>query len=784
MIIDPPPDSKRGQNPSASTAHDDDSPTSELHLSPGAPHRKPRSIGKLCLWITLGIGLVFGGMAAFSFVRNFWYRMRHPHREVYHNTPEDGVLDWSQVVRPIVTKESKFDIIASVWVRDDSGKDGVVIIDGEERAESLVYTGKVFQGVDFKSNNVFANVTLRVPTSHFKQANVSNYDLRASFVLVQPDQPSWLEFATNYTTWRPQGFNPPSVRQWKREPTLEDQIYDSFGITIPLIQFHNITSRRSAQPHVKEPSNRTIREIEPPLNEDEDKGSDWDDDDDDPTNSRSGESLEREYKSNTFNLEFIPDQKLEYHPYIVTRTHLRVVEQTKLFKRQLYNKAQKELAAKICVDPKSRIPYGRPQWYQCIRVYKKNGEFETKVQLRIPQDGSDNTGKGQRAKWRTEGAYAPFLSAMLRAPGPQDLLPVPVAVEGTVPQTLVPDEEYISVTWKLAFSGRTPEKLAMMDMISAGLPGVYNMTAPKNDIQIMQHMHDSVVGIFGHRIHEDTHPRRSQLLLFTSAITRIICWFLTIHYWYTRTSTVGIARIGTTFLASSLLTSTIHMMAGTFIASRGDGSWFTKVQPILAIQFIPPFVMLKAVSRLEFGWSSRKGKSSWIPRVFIAKATHLERASQRVEGRVSWRAKLALLVLFFVFVHFIDPLAVFVLTPRIPPPEKRPHPLHSLSPHAQTILEHVFSIEAALYLAGSILQFIMNAYSRTYAGKYKLATILQLFAFLLPLLNLVPHVVGRNFTSPSGLSLAEGVRIVILCVDMAQAVKFRNVNSSTGEDAE
>lgn len=126
---------------------------------------------------------------------------------------------------------------------------------------------------------------------------------------------------------------------------------------------------------------------------------------------------------------------------------------------------------------------------------------------------------------------------------------------------------------------------------------------------------------------------------------------------------------------------------------------------------------------------------------------------------------------------------MYLLTPRIPPPEKPPHLLHSLSPRSLAILEHIHSLDASLYLTGSILQFIMNAYSKTYAGKYKIAAMLLLFAELLPLLDLVPSVVGRN-TRPHGFPVAEGMRVLVLFVDTVQAVEYRNVKSLEGEDAE
>jgi hypothetical protein len=67
------------------------------------------------------------------------------------------------------------------------------------------------------------------------------------------------------------------------------------------------------------------------------------------------------------------------------------------------------------------------------------------------------------------------------------------------------------------------------------------------------------------------------------------------------------------------------------------------------LDLIQPCVMFVAIMRLEFSWSTEKkgsgrdaGKTEkfWIPRIYIAKASHSERASERFEARLSKRAKL------------------------------------------------------------------------------------------------------------------------------------------------
>jgi hypothetical protein len=163
MVFDspplPPPDSKLSDNDQL------------LTLNPGVPKRKPRSMCKLCLWL-LGIVVVaFGSLAVFLFVRNVLTGIRNPHLSKYYDEKVEGeVKDWSQVVKPMMMKDSKFDVVASVWIRDDTlsdgEKDASLKIDGEERPEKLIFSEKVFKNVDANGNPKFANVELRIPTNH------------------------------------------------------------------------------------------------------------------------------------------------------------------------------------------------------------------------------------------------------------------------------------------------------------------------------------------------------------------------------------------------------------------------------------------------------------------------------------------------------------------------------------------------------------------------------------------------------------------------------------------
>jgi hypothetical protein len=70
----------------------------------------------------------------------------------------------------MITKDSKFDVVASVWIRDDDSirgkEDAVLRIDGEGRPEKLIFTERVFKGLDVDGKMRSTDVKLRVPINH------------------------------------------------------------------------------------------------------------------------------------------------------------------------------------------------------------------------------------------------------------------------------------------------------------------------------------------------------------------------------------------------------------------------------------------------------------------------------------------------------------------------------------------------------------------------------------------------------------------------------------------
>lgn len=75
---------------------------------------------------------------------------------------------------------------------------------------------------------------------------------------------------------------------------------------------------------------------------------------------------------------------------------------------------------------------------------------------------------------------------------------------------------------------------------------------------------------------------------------------------------------------------------------------------------LSPFLMLKVILRMEFGWGkgklTEKEKKRWcevpIPSVNFAKATHAERASDRFDARTPWTVKLSVSICYVLRVSY------------------------------------------------------------------------------------------------------------------------------------
>jgi len=162
--------------------------------------------------------------------------------------------------------------------------------------------------------------------------------------------------------------------------------------------------------------------------------------------------------------------------------------------------------------------------------------------------------------------------------------------------------------------------------------------------------------------------------------------------------------------------------------------------------------------------------NGWFPIAHRAKATHSERASERMEARTSWRTKLALLVSVLATYYFFKPHEYPVIA------------AITLNPKAN---EAVGFIPAYLLLSmevvGTILQITLNWRSRSFAGDHKISVLLMLALNAISVANFVPALVGRYGTRPP-LHAHLVVGLVLALLLAWQALVFPTVPQILEED--
>lgn len=233
--------------------------------------------------------------------------LSHPHRALYHKADSAQPQELTAVVQPLIDEKQRFDIFATIWLRVPSKNlDG----DTDLTEEIVIFEDTVFKGVGLKDKTHHSIINYRIPTATFERRNISNHDLRASIVLI-PQSPSLLDYASNYTTWIPDGVIKPPSRSYdiSAPRTLRDEILDSFAISVPLLNFHRISGVCSIELGGQGSQN---------LDDDDEEEEEANDDKNaEPgmEKMRTAENyvVEAEYKST----EDLP--VLKSHPYVITR---------------------------------------------------------------------------------------------------------------------------------------------------------------------------------------------------------------------------------------------------------------------------------------------------------------------------------------------------------------------------------------------------------------------------------------------------------------------------------
>lgn len=740
----------------------------DLKLDPGVPARRNRSSGCICVLITILTSIVsLGALFIGIYIMNWILYWREPYATLLYKPKSADTMHPSPraVVRPLIDEKQTFDIVATVWLQtNDSSSESTI---STLPAQKAIFTGKVFHGMTLRDKSVHTTVNYTVPTEIFKNLDLKTYDLRASFVLL-PTSPSLLDNLSNYSSWRNENFLVPHFRPWPDTgpaPTLQDKAIDSFGVSIGLVRFSGIQSRCGLTTNAANASEHA---------QEDDTGNE------DSEDSDEIDTIENDLKLGDFFTTSKGKPVLESHPYIVTHSYINAVDMTKFYDHKAYDRVHK-LKTNTCGLASSLPSY---DWGPCnLRFHEV---VDTRLQLKIAEEG--------KSKKTKHWAYAPSLSLSRIAWTPKDLVPVPVNREDCTKsdrfndsEPLLPDQEFVDISWQIVYSGRSHLKLMLFD----GYPWVsdYNMTETKEVQQEVQHSAEIILGLFGNQVRKGSHPRRTFLISMLGTIIGIIIKVTDILYWHTRSTTIGISRFATILFAVITLGKYLLMILSSYNLKEQLFITLFAIIANLPLE-LSPFLMLKVIWRMEFGWNQKKGKGKWtengkkmkrsrcgsgvpIPGINFAKATHAERASDRLDARTSWTVKLSLFISCCLAYFFFSPTtSLFVIAPLGLPRRIDEHPL-------LTIVRR--SLIAPGLIIGPGLQLWFNYQSRTFAGKYKLNAVLDGISLMLNMSFYSSWVLG-NTEFRDGFSVHHLMKAFIVVGWCYQAVVLPTVSQGEVDD--
>ncbi|KAJ7925525.1 hypothetical protein B0H13DRAFT_2569307 [Mycena leptocephala] len=680
----------------------------------------------LAVWIAVKIGLQFVD------------KLKPPHLALYQNETWDQVTNRNTVVRPLVSGDDKFDIIATVWLRGNASQQAAYQEDRYPDAASelvedskdthfhreirmpnmgqlsvwsdegvrptkaqddifevALYSGVIFQNATLSDKGLTAEVPLEFPLGVFLEQNLTVEHLRASFI-VSPSVK--MDHLRNFSSWMPDYVLETQWRSRAPSPTeqksLIDRAIDSFSLSVPMIAFHPIMSHCDAILNAAGFTNTTPAHNQP-----------W------------GSNASR-------------------HPHVTSRLHLRILNERHLFNLEAYNTSKCGLGY--------HLGKALPHRSACSRTYEEVGPMETRLEFANSRHGE------------TEWAYAPFLSAALNAAGPLDYIAVPVnrvncSAQASYNSTNLPVLEpsllndTMKVIWHVSFVGRTPRKMLFSDLTAfSPLINASHSELERIEAQV-QFEHQNTFR--AHRFHVDSHPRRRLVAYTLGFLSGSFALLLNIVYYRRLISTVGISIRGQWLSIASFLAETVELM---FNSSNSDekivGGCF-----YIFLSVIPLF----AITRMEFSWRG----FTRLPATF-AYATHAERASSRIDAKSSWRFIGTSMLILAMCLFLADPSQRHLIPSPLPPdPEAT----------ARSTADNIFSASVtAAHCMSVVLQLLMNHRARTFGGMYKAIIWLLVAQQVLHFIVYFPAILG-HIPDRAPLSLETVIIVLPLLAQAWQA---------------
>ncbi|KAJ3523865.1 hypothetical protein NMY22_g11248 [Coprinellus aureogranulatus] len=650
-------------------------------------------------------------------VRHISQLLGRPYPQLFSNaTSLAQVEDVTTVVRPLVDEETKFDVVATVRVRE-----------GMKRRRLRDRQGS--QGREFCSMGWFSRVT---------EEALDNYDLRATFTLV-PQSPSLLDRMTGSTTWFPHIdlnkliVQPESAQCHADRSITNKQIATAFfSVTTPLIEFNPIKSA---------------------CGKDGD-GVRWE-----------AEDVEALHHPGVVESRGRP--ALQAHPYVITRTDLRVVRMTDLYNLHSYMMLHKALGLNE-TNPMQCPPrlFTKPtieDLWNCKRTFRGVGNTEVGIKVSVPDEKSEDGGRNV-----TVLAYAPYMEAVYRSWGPLDLVPIPVNreqcdyAEKTATGMSKPRRYYkpLRVVWNIAFSATSPARLDIAHLLAGERR--YNVTDNEYDKAVQQMKIEKISTVGGHRFHLGNRLYERWFVDEISGYLFPVARILYVAYWMLLTSTEGISVLGSVLLSISYILPLASELLPRLVLriARGKASFTFDVKARGAIAL----GIWKVLSGLRV--------TRTFPFVGRRKPTQGEVESRRIE-RSSLGVCFVVLGLAAFVLTLLDEVYQKAITiiPRVGPAPDCHRPSDTLG-HFWSIFKPV--LVNTLFLIGEFLQLSLNYRQRRFAGRQKVVAFIVFLAMVLR--NLVYYLKwigeGEGVLVREPLTMLGVVYLVVAAVWAWQAVVY------------
>ncbi|KAL7414805.1 hypothetical protein BDY24DRAFT_384636 [Mrakia frigida] len=316
--------------------------------------------------------------------------------------------------------------------------------------------------------------------------------------------------------------------------------------------------------------------------------------------------------------------------------------------------------------------------------------------------------------WR----YGPYIQTNFGISGPADLLEL-----GNGTSEVIDDDSDFSFDWHLTFSTTSPLKVALATGVSDDVNGQYLVSnRSTHNIAEGQDRAELFNAILGHPFNPSARPILRKFLRTLSSILTFFSVIIQAHFWITRSVTTGIS------MPAQVIDSVgefIHSIWKDVLDGSRSDLWIGVI-----IMTVCSSVLWALALRLEFSWWG------WVP-IWVSrrKASHLERASARLDMRFSWKQR-GLSFLVFLAISFLAPKLPYLIHASPPKP---------LTPSSDSIvytdkswyLRNLGSLNYASGLFLFVSQFLLNQRAKTFGANYRFVAAMDLlssFVHILPVL--------------------------------------------------